>query len=614
MSYVTSAARFLLAWLVSSCPLWSAPYRFLIVISDEWKDPASCIIEGNSQFATVAALLKTWGLPFDILRLDQQRFDNYYLLDREGQPRYGTIIWLAGPDALEGKDLGRIGTLVRDDGVNLVVLGDSVRTPEIAGLTGVVRISEYALIEHPQIVREHFITRELKGREQEFLGRGGRRRGNKVSVTDATLLATRGPLPFLTIREFSFGGRVVWLDAHRPSNQMRLQVVRDLFKRCLVWAEGYALYAEYPKSIVMEMHDMGTSDKTFLPYWHYPTLSEAEIRTAIIDPLKHHNAALTQVVNTGFVDRKTRRILNPWKQTHVLDELDGETIHDYSSTKRGLDAGQREGVFEIQSHGWTHMLPDLDSPPGPFWNAPLDGVATLGWDTEFGDRIRKREIPAVTQKLHMKRSIEYLQRDFGVSPVFIRPGRGEFSPTWVNHTGRIAAQLGFGLTRLATPYYLGRDRVIALGAVPQIGWAYDRQPSSTEIPWTVDGPVFLAFHDRDVAMDKGAVGRLLHEIGNGVRFMTAGEYCAYLHAEVERGSAEADHVSLVVNYDDHYCRYFASHASTWTLHLSDETRSPWKAPERQTVIIPKGLGRHIVRLGAAGVTIEPAKMSSNLDN
>jgi len=93
--------------LLCSCPLWSNPYRFLLVIADEWSDPASHIIEGTSQFATVAALLKTWGLRFDILRLDQQRLDNYYLLDREGRPRYGTVIWLANPDALEGKDLER---------------------------------------------------------------------------------------------------------------------------------------------------------------------------------------------------------------------------------------------------------------------------------------------------------------------------------------------------------------------------------------------------------------------------------------------------------------------------------------------------------------------------
>src|SRR5512133_2245387 len=71
----------------------SLPYRFLLVIGKQWKDPASRLIEAGGEFPVVATLLKTWGLPFDILRLDQQRFDRYYLLDRESRPRYGTIIW-----------------------------------------------------------------------------------------------------------------------------------------------------------------------------------------------------------------------------------------------------------------------------------------------------------------------------------------------------------------------------------------------------------------------------------------------------------------------------------------------------------------------------------------
>ena len=583
----------LLAFLLcSSTGRAALPYRFLLVISGQWKDPASYVIEGGDEFAVLAGLLKTWGLPFDILRLDQQRFDRYYLLDREGQPRYGTIIWDAGPGGLKEKGAEFLEALVREHGVNLVALGDTVAAREVAGLAGLEYVSEYALATDLVVAREHFITRDLKGREKEFLPGGGRQRGDKVILQGATVLVTRGALPFLAVREFDKGGRVAWLDAHRPSAQLARQIVRDLFKRCLVWAQGYALYPVYPKSIILEMHDAGASDKTFLPYWHYPNLTEEQIRDRIIAPLKRRKAVLAQVVNTGYVDRKTERILNPWRQERVLDELDGKTIHDYASLKRGLDAGLREGVFEIQSHGWTHMLPDLDSPPGPFWNAPLDGVATLGWDNEFGDRIRDREIPAATQKLHIERSIEYIQEDFGVTPLFIRPGGGEFSRTYANHTGRIAARLGFGLARLASPYYLGRDLVVALGPViSQRTWAYDQELSAAGIPWTVDGPFFLAFHDRDVALDPGAVERLLGSLGDGVRYMTPDEYCGYLHAEVERDPAAGNSLSLRVRYRQPYGRFFTSHSSIWTLHLADETRR-----EKQTIEIPPGLGPHALRL------------------
>jgi hypothetical protein len=79
-------------------------------------------------------------------------------------------------------------------------------------------------------------------------------------------------MPFLTIRAVPGGGRVVWLDAHRASARIGVPILRDLFKRSLVWAQGYALYAEYPQSILLFMDDVGTSDRSYLPYWHYRTL------------------------------------------------------------------------------------------------------------------------------------------------------------------------------------------------------------------------------------------------------------------------------------------------------------------------------------------------------
>ena len=89
------------------------PYRFLLVISDQWKDDASLVIQPPNDFQFLAALLKTWGLPFDILRLDQQRLDRYHLLDREGRPLYGTILWNTGAAKVPDQDLDVLEGLVR---------------------------------------------------------------------------------------------------------------------------------------------------------------------------------------------------------------------------------------------------------------------------------------------------------------------------------------------------------------------------------------------------------------------------------------------------------------------------------------------------------------------
>jgi hypothetical protein len=490
-----------------------------------------------------------------------------------------------------------LSTLVDSHGLGLVVLGDTVAAPDVAAVAGLEYVSEYRLPDGLTFAADHFITRGLQGRDKEFpVEDGSYIPGSKVKVKDATILARRGHLPFLTAR-----GRVVWIGADRASVQLKYQIVRDIFKRALIYAQGYMLYAEYPKSMMLFMDDIGTSDRTYLPYWHYRTLDEDAIRKGLIEPLKRHRAVLMEDIITGYVDRKTRSIVTPWRQ-QVVDEIDGKTLHDYVSAKRGLDAGLREGVLEIQCHGYTHMLPDLESPPGPFWDAPMDGTGTLGFDEEFGDRLRGKDVPAITQRFLMERGLEYLRQDFGVVPLFVINGGSGKSLSYPHHSARLGAEMGFGLGHFNAVWYLGRDLALDMEQLVLDGsWAHDRTINPTDIPWTIDAPHSLIFHDRDVSIDITAAERLLTALGPGIRYMTANEYSGYLHARIERGSEPGKPLSLVVYYDDHYCRYFASHDSKWTLHLSDDMRRELKSagPEKQTVTIPKGLGVHVVPVGLA---------------
>ena len=84
----------------------------------------------------LVALLKNWGLPFDIYRLDQQRFDAYHLLDPAGRPLHGTIIWDAPGAVLDDEGSALLRTLVAERGVGLVAFSDTVATPIVAELTG----------------------------------------------------------------------------------------------------------------------------------------------------------------------------------------------------------------------------------------------------------------------------------------------------------------------------------------------------------------------------------------------------------------------------------------------------------------------------------------------
>ncbi|MGI8958869.1 MAG: hypothetical protein ACR2IV_03715 [Bryobacteraceae bacterium] len=92
---LTCSIAFVAAGAQQASDSWSLkPYPVLLVV-DQWGDPASQVIQSEKDpFQPVAALLKAWSVPFDILRLDQQTFGAAYLFDRSGRVRYGAVLWL----------------------------------------------------------------------------------------------------------------------------------------------------------------------------------------------------------------------------------------------------------------------------------------------------------------------------------------------------------------------------------------------------------------------------------------------------------------------------------------------------------------------------------------
>ena len=509
------------------------PYRFLLVIGSQWNDPASQLIEAGGEFPVVVTLLKTWGLPFDILRLDQERFDRYYLLDREGRPRYGTIIWDAEAGAVNPRTWPCCRTLVNDHGVGLVVLGDTVAAPDVAAAAGLEYVSEHRLPDGLTFAADHFITRGLQGRDKEFpVEDGSYVPGSKVKVKDATVLARRGHLPFLTAR-----GRVVWLGADRASVQIRHQIVRDIFKRALVYAQGYLLYAEYPKSMMLFMDDIGTSDRTYLPYWHYRTLDEDAIRKGLIEPLKRHHAVLMEDIVTGYVDRKNRRIVTPWKQQVDRRDRRQDACTTTSRPSAASTPVQREGVLgdpvpRLHPHAARPRIAARPVLGRARWTAPEPSASMRNSATS----LRNKDVPAITQRFLMERGLEYLRQDFGAVPLFVINGGSGKSLSYPHHSARLGAEMGFGLGHFNAVWYLGNDLALDMEQVVRDGgWAHDRSISPTDIPWTVDAPQSLIFHDRDVSIDITAAERLLTGLGPGIRYMTANEYSGYLHARIEAG-------------------------------------------------------------------------------
>ena len=78
----------------------------------------------DEDFLDVVTMLKIWGVPFDILRLDEQRLQINRFLDGEAKPNYGCVIWMADPDKLKGYSANyqTLRRAVKEYGISMIAL------------------------------------------------------------------------------------------------------------------------------------------------------------------------------------------------------------------------------------------------------------------------------------------------------------------------------------------------------------------------------------------------------------------------------------------------------------------------------------------------------------
>ncbi|MHC4407050.1 MAG: hypothetical protein ACYTG0_46145 [Planctomycetota bacterium] len=391
-------------------------------------------------------------------------------------------------------------------------------------------------------------------------------------------------------------------------------VMRKLFRNALVHAIGYGLFNDnFEDAYIFIMDDMGASEHAYSLRWHYPTPSKEEIVKYLVEPLKKHGLVMVQNVTPGYANPVTRMVENPWTVKPFTDPFGNH--QDYGSTKEGLDEGVQRGVFEIHAHrAWTHKNWDLDSPPGPWWDAPIDGERAHGhWYQETYDARRGAQVPSNDMLFIYRVGRDAIQRQFGTTPLAatVRPS------TNLDHdNARLAAVAGYGVDRW---HYLGTDRVVQFSIrkmCPEQFTCHD-----LDLVERTDGEI--ASPDRDVRSEPAEAllaarvvgGRRIDlrsnewiESKKHKRWIGFNEYCAYLHSRIE--VIVADGLDMRFDYDPHYCRHFAGHSSRWTLELSDrylerfagdglvtvdEKRDKRGITRRQTLELSPGVGsRHVI--------------------
>jgi hypothetical protein len=589
-------------------PLKFKPFRVLVIIGDQWQDPASFmvdvakptgeysgydanpIVNGADDFHHLVILLKSWGIPFDIVRLDQQFLDRYMFLDMKNSPRYGTIIWdVNQSDKLLHPDYSIITDMVENYGIGFIALSDRISQPEIQSLLGLKYIGSWESNTSLNVTEKHFITAGLSSPFKIDSGIVEHMQRQQVEVLKGTsAIVNQGPYPQVTVREYPSGSHVVWI-GNDHNWLFFFQGIRTLLRQAITWTIGFNLYKTWDNELVMIMDDPGGAQSSWLEHWHYPVLTEEIIDKYLIKPLEEHHAVLNINFVPGFVNDSERRLEPTW--TKVYTDAFG-VKQDYNSSKRGYDKGVKLGVFEVMCHGLTHMQPDLVSEPCWYGSALDKEKAEVGWYREFGDTRRNKEIPPAEQLWRMKTGKEWLKNQFGVTPLEFCPGGLGTSISYFGNTSKLAGEAGYGWCGWETGY-LGKDMVI-------IGWKFF---GTSESPLLVQVPPDA--HDFGISREPEKFVTVFDLYPKG-RFISMNEFIGYMHTQNNGSwSSGKDKLTITLSYDPDYCRYFEKHSSEWNLEFSDWILEEKGKPEilidgknitvsDKTIKIPRGTGEHVI--------------------
>jgi hypothetical protein len=514
------------------------PYKVALVIGDQWEDPTSLVVDVyrhikpkaiaepvtiKNEFALLVIMLKSWCIPFNIIRLDQEFMDINRFIGPDGQPDVGCIIWDADQTAeLQPQRYEVLREAVNNYGISLIALGDRIKEPVIQQLLGIKYAGSWMHSSSLEHSGGHFITKALMNPLDYTDDAGSAKKRVQVELTDAEPIVTQGTYPQVTVRQLPSGARAVWIGGDIDW-LFTYQQCRTLLRRAITWSIGYTLFKTWENKAWLIMDDPGGAQNAWLEHWRYPTLTEQQIEEHLIKTLKKHNAILIMNVVPGFVNDELLRV-EPAFQRKVTDEFG--TFQNYPSTRRGLLKGLRAGVIEIQCHGLTHMQPDLWSPPGPWFGSALDQErAEVGWYREFGDTRRNKEIPAAEAFWRMNTAQRWLQHQFGVTTLSLRPGGAGASTSYTNCTERLAARAGFGWGG-GRSGYLGKDLAVR-------GWAFY---GTMECPLSIAAPP--DGHDKGIAEHPKQFLRAFTEHPD-VEWIGLNEYVAYTHAKLSSSPDKA---------------------------------------------------------------------------
>ena len=341
------------------------PYQALLVADSHLSrfDSQGRIIAGNHLLSDLIGLFKIWSIPFQVIDPSSINFDDQLLLDDNGHPKYGTIIWCGAKKRL-GRSLSssELETLLKiaAQGTGFVDPGGFLLDfPELhptlwktkAQAAKPFRIRQ----PDPHLNPNHFISKNNlppPWTEEIFSFR------HHLIANPSQTLAQVGGQPILVHGQTGNGRHVLLRPASNQSYR-RNPGLAKLLRRSILWSMGYGLFRHYPSTVMLRMDDPGAANPLYLEKWNFPSLTRAQVEQALLAPLRKYQAHADIFMTPGTVllptdPKKPVTVQEAWTVPPLIDRYGNR--QDFPALWQGISQGVSEGLLSFQSHGLTHVV------------------------------------------------------------------------------------------------------------------------------------------------------------------------------------------------------------------------------------------------------------------
>ena len=353
----------------------------------------------------------------------------------------------------------------------------------------------------------------IDGQELQWVGKGVQKSWKCHTViqlgaiqfaTGHTVICKLDGYPVITSQKIG-NAKIISIGFHSSAARDLDGVFTALLKHLLIYESLTPVaWYKWDNTVILRMDDPGSLEVVYNEAYQNTKLAE-EDWCIIGEELKKRKARMSLGYVSGWVDdgnteRGELRVAgetparirgavypSPKVRYEKKNNINSNIVYNYESEFKGVQNLRKEGLVEVELHGYTHLHPDRQK-----WAEAKDRYSNTFWYREFGETAVAffKSLPVLEQPFYL--GINTLKEYFNIAPsTLICPG-DEF-------TNHVLEQVLESELLMVSSYYLA----IKIGK--QLCWAQHicaPYLNEADAKWfKSELPVVGYFHDFDISIN-----------------------------------------------------------------------------------------------------------------